>query len=66
MTELKKWLKKRNMTTNEFVALVGCSRQVIWKVTRNMAIDTKIAERIKTLTDGEICPVNHPVGKRHL
>lgn len=64
MSELENWLRNKNMTTNEFVALVGCSRQVIWKVKRNIPIDPKIAIRIQKITGNIVSPASQRVGVR--
>lgn len=63
MSDLESWLRKNNMTTNELATLAQCSRQVIWKVKRGIAIDPKIALRIKEATGNEISPDCHPIGK---
>lgn len=53
---LEKWLRKRNMTTNRFIELVGCSRPTLWKVKRDIPICPLYAKRIYQLTNGEIIP----------
>lgn len=62
MNDLESWLRKRNMKTTSFAELVPCSRVVIWKVKRNIAIDTKLAERIHQITEGQVKPLSHPRG----
>ena len=65
MESLENWLRQKNMTTNSFATLIECSRQVIWKVKRNIAIDPKIAKRIEEVT-GIAVEMTHPVGKHRL
>lgn len=64
MLDLETWLRNKNMTTKEFVTLIGCSRQVIWKVKRNFPIDPSIALEIEKATNGEVSPKSHPIGIR--
>lgn len=66
MVNLETWLREKNMTTNTFATLIECSRQVIWKVKRNIPIDSKIAKRIEEATDRSVVPDCHPVGKHRL
>lgn len=66
MSKLENWLRQNNMTTNTFAALIECSRTVIWKVKKNIAIDPKISSRIKDVTNSEVIPDCHPVGKPRL
>lgn len=61
-SNLEKWLRARHMTTKKFVELVGCSRPVVWKVKRGIAICPLYAKKIYELTGGEIRPLVHPVG----
>jgi hypothetical protein len=61
---LEKWLRKRNMTTNRFVELVGCSRPIVWKVKRGIAICPLYAKRIHELTEGEVTPLVENVGRK--
>jgi len=56
-SQLEKWLRNRNMTTNEFLDLIGCSRPILWKVKRGKPITAAYAERIAKVTNGEIRPV---------
>lgn len=55
-SKMELWLRKKRITTNEFSKLVGCSRQVIWKIKRNMPICPKFGQMIFSLTKGEISP----------
>lgn len=64
ISALEKWLRKRQMTTNRFTELVGCSRTVIWKVKRGIAICPLYARRISQLTCGEIVPSVELVGRK--
>ncbi len=61
---LEKWLRKRQMTTNKFSAQVGCSRTVIWKVKRGIAICPLYAKRIYEITNGEVVPLMENVGRK--
>lgn len=61
---MEKWLRERNMSTKEFSEKVGCSRPVIWKVKRRLAISPKFAKKIYELTEGEVSPKIEPVGGR--
>ena len=54
---LENWLRKNFMETNEFVKLVGCSRQIIWKVKKNMKVSEKISKKIQEITNGEVVPI---------
>ena len=63
-SELEKWLRERNMTTNEFTKLVGCSRPVIWKAKRGIAICPLYAKRIYELTGGRVKPLMENVGRQ--
>jgi predicted XRE-type DNA-binding protein len=56
-SELELWIRKRNMTTNQFVKMVGCSRPTVWKVKKGIPISKEIAEKITLLTNGAIEPV---------
>ena len=60
---LEKWLRKRNMSTNKFVQLVGCSRPVVWKVKRGIPICPLYAKRIFDITEGQIVPIIENVGR---
>lgn len=62
MSDIESWLRKNNMTTNELATLAQCSRQVIWKLKHNLAIDTKIALRIREVTGFEVNPDCRPQG----
>lgn len=62
MENLESWLRSKNMTTNEFAEIIQCSRQVLWKVKRNIPIDPKIALRISEATGSVIRPDSNPVG----
>lgn len=66
MHDLEIWLRKNNMTTNSFAVLVNCSRQVIWKVKKNIPIDSKIAKRIQEVTNFLVSPQVQPVGNHRL
>ena len=61
---LENWIRARNMTTTEFTKMVGCSRPVVWKVKRGIAICPKYARKIVELTKGEVMPVIEPVGRQ--
>lgn len=62
-SDLEKWLRKRQMTTKKFTELVGCSRPVIWKVKRGIAICPLYAKKIYEITNGEINPLTEKVGR---
>jgi len=62
-SKLEKWLRDRNMSTNKFVQLVGCSRPVVWKVKRGITICPYYAKRISEITQGEIQPAFERVGR---
>ena len=63
-SDLERWLRKRNMTTNRFVQLVGCSRPVVWKVKKGIAICPLYAKRIYEITEGEVRPLMEKVGRQ--
>lgn len=63
-SQLERWLRQRNMTTNRFTELVGCSRTVIWKVKKGIAICPLYAKRIIQITGGEIMPLIELVGRK--
>jgi hypothetical protein len=60
---MEKWLRKKNMSTKEFVEKVGCSRPVVWKVKRGLPICPKYANKISKLTKGEVNPKIKAVGR---
>lgn len=60
---LEKWLREKCMTTKRFSELVGCSRVIIWKVKRGMAVSPKYAQKIKEITEGAVIPTSEPVGR---
>ena len=62
-SQLEKWLKDKKMSTNRFVELVGCSRPVIWKVKRGIAICPLYAKRVFDLTNGNVQPICEKVGR---
>lgn len=62
-SDLERWLRFKGMTTKKFAELVGCSRIILWKVKKGMAICPKYGERIKELTDGQVSPKTEPVGR---
>jgi len=62
-SDLEKWLRKRHMTTNKFVSLIGCSRPVVWKVKRGIAICPFYAKKIYEITGGEVKPLVEKVGR---
>ncbi len=64
MSDLEKWIRNKNMTTNDFAKLAQCSRKVIYKAKIGVCIDTPIAERIAILTGGEVVPKSRPRGGR--
>lgn len=61
---LEMWLRKRNMSTNRFVQLIGCSRVVIWKAKREIGICPAYAKKIYEITGGEVSPAISRVGRR--
>ena len=63
-SDLEKWLKERQMTTNDFVQLIGCSRPVVWKVKRGIPICTLYARKIYEFTGGKIRPLIKNVGRQ--
>ncbi len=63
-SDLEKWLKERQMTTNDFVQLIGCSRPVVWKVKRGIPICPLYARKIYEFTGGKIRPLIKNVGRQ--
>lgn len=61
-SKLEKWLRKRNMTTQSFANLVGCSRQIIWKAKTGSTICPLYANKIYLHTNGEVMPASENVG----
>ena len=53
---LEKWLVKKNMSTKEFVEIIGCSRIIVWKAKRGKTISSSYALKIKEATQGEVYP----------
>jgi hypothetical protein len=47
---LEKWIRERNMTTNDFVKLVRCSRPVVWKAKKGLPICSYYSRRIFKIT----------------
>jgi hypothetical protein len=62
-SDMERWLRKRNMTTNRFAELVGCTRPILWKVKRGIPVCPLYANRIYELTSGEVVPVYERVGR---
>lgn len=62
-SDLERWLRKRNMKTTHFAALVGCTRPIIWKVKRGIPICPFYAKRIYELTSGEVVPIYERIGR---
>lgn len=60
---LENWLKENKMSTNEFVALIGCSRPTIWKAKRGIAISPITANKIYDVTKGQIKVESKSAGK---
>ena len=54
---LEKWLRARHMTTNNFVKLIGCARQTVWKVKKGVPICALYAKKIIEVTKGEVVPI---------
>jgi hypothetical protein len=63
-SQLEKWLRARHMTTNRMVELVGCSRTVVWKVKKGLAICPLYAKRIYQITGGAVQPLIELVGRK--
>lgn len=63
-SKLEKWLRDRNMTTNDFVKMIGCSRPTIWRAKLDKGISKHFAEKIIEITKGEIQPRIKNTGKR--
>jgi len=63
-SDLELWLRKKHMSTNEFVQLVGCSRPVVWKVKKGLPICPLYAKRIMEITLNEVNPKVELVGGR--
>jgi hypothetical protein len=57
------WLRKKCIKSGQFSQMVGCSRPVIWKVKRGIAISPAHAKKIFDLTGGEIEPKTEKVGR---
>ncbi len=53
---LEKWLRKKNMSTKEFVEIIGCSRIIIWKVKTGRTISKAYAIKIAEATQNEVYP----------
>lgn len=62
-SDLEKWLRSKFMTTNKIAELVGCSRQIIWKVKRGFPICPKYGQKIEEITGGAVQPVTEAVGR---
>jgi hypothetical protein len=60
---LENWIKSNKLNTNKFSALVGCSRVVLWKVKKGLAVCPFYAKKIKELTNGEIQPAMNKIGR---
>ena len=63
-SELERWLRKKHMSTNQLAAMVGCSRPVIWKVKKGIAICPLYAKRIYEITEGQVKPLMECVGRQ--
>jgi hypothetical protein len=61
--ELERWLRKNNMETNQLARLIGCTRQVIWKVKRNETVDEDTAQKIYFITGGQVKPIARSKGR---
>lgn len=61
--DLESWLRKNNMETNELARLAGCSRQVIWKIKKNEAVDEDTAQKIHFITGGQVKPLAKSKGR---
>ena len=53
---LEKWLRKKNMSTKDFVSIIGCSRIIIWKVKTGRKISKEYALKIADATQQEVYP----------
>lgn len=60
---LERWLREQRMTTKKFAELVGCSRIILWKVKKGMAVSPKYGDKIRELTQGHVSPKTEPVGR---
>lgn len=63
-SDLEKWLREKQMSTNDFVKMIGCSRPVVWKVKRGIAICPLYARKIYDFTGGRVKPSIKPVGRQ--
>lgn len=54
MLNMEKFLRKKNMQTSDFAKIIGCSRQVIWKVKKRIPVSHRIAQKILEATKGEV------------
>lgn len=62
-SDLEQWLRKNCMATKAFSEMVGCSRPVLYNIKNGKPVDTKIAERVKKLTGGQVTPKVSPRGR---
>ncbi len=63
-SDLENWLRSRNMTTKQFIDIIGCSRQTIWKCKKGSALSPDIAHRIMEVTNNQVSPKIETVGGR--
>lgn len=62
-SDIEKWLRKNFMSTVDFSVLVGCSRQVIWKMKQGKPVMPKFAKRVLEITEGEVVVKEFPKGR---
>lgn len=55
-SSLELWLRKNFMETNELARLIGCSRQIIWRIKKNKKVSENISLKIQKVTHGEVVP----------
>ena len=58
---LEEWIREKNMSTNDFIKLIGCSRPTLWKAKRGIPISPAFAKRIEKITKGIVKPLYEPV-----
>lgn len=60
---LEEWLRKNNMTVNDFASMIPCTRRTILKIKQNKAVEPKIANRVIQITRGWVKPEMNAKGR---
>ena len=63
-SDLEIWLREHRMTTESFASLIGCSRQVIWKIKRGIPVCPLFGKKIFEATKGRVKPLINNVGRQ--